>query len=466
MRAYFVDEGKELGVRELANRDRTIIKAKLTELSSAFFELDVVFKKMLKGSIPIEEAKDLLTKEVKSSTCRNCKEKLKCQQMPASPQEEISKLMNLAFEKGKVTLLDASVRITNNCTKISQILNSINSLIKQYKEYSSVMQNLDSSRLLLAEQLHGVAQIMQNLSLGFNSQISFSTEQEKKILDALERAEIPCLEVATYGSSEITSVALLVRESKLSGKIETILFECLNAKMQLIQSKPSEIPGWQSLIFEPKTRFSVICGFSNFSNKENDISGDCFTLLPLNQAKYLLAISDGMGHGEKAHKNSELTISVIENFYKAGFENEIVLSSVNRLMSINQMEDFATLDMCVVDLECGFVDFIKLGASPTYIRHKNGITVVEGESLPLGVVEELKATVKKSAVEEGDIIFLCSDGVAEAFGGEENLESFITHMQISSPQEMADFIHKIAIQKCGGALKDDITTLVARIIRI
>ena len=186
----------------------------------------------------------------------------------------------------------------------------------------------------------------------------------------------------------------------------------------------------------------------------------------LNEVKYLLAISDGMGHGEKAHKNSELTISVVENFYRAGFENEIVLSSVNKLMSINQMEDFATLDMCVIDLECGFIDFIKLGANPSYIRHKNSVTIVEGASLPLGVVDEIKTTVKKSAIDEGDIIILCSDGVADTFGGEEYLKDFITHMQISSPQEMADFIHKVAIQRSGGEIKDDITTIVARIVKI
>jgi stage II sporulation protein E len=329
------------------------------------------------------------------------------------------------------------------------------------------MQNLDSSRLLLAEQLNGVARIMQNLSIGFDEKISSNRELEEEIISKLERAEIPCLEVVAYGEKgEISAVALLVRDNKVCQIIEDVLLECVGVKMQLVEEKFSDISGWKSLIFEPQSKFNVISGYSSLSKNENQVCGDCFTILQINQSKILLAISDGMGHGEKAHKNSELTINVVENFYKAGFENEIVLSSVNRLMSINQMEDFATLDMCVIDLEFGFVDFIKLGANPSYVKHKHSLTSIEGSSLPLGVVEEIKTKVQKSAIEEGDIIILCSDGVADAFNGEENLKDLINNLQLTAPKELANEISKEAVKVSKGDLKDDMTIIVARIVRL
>ena len=62
-----------------------------------------------------------------------------------------------------------------------------------------------------------------------------------------------------------------------------------------------------------------------------------------------LPICDGMGSGDNAYNISKLSISLIENFYKAGFDNEIILSSVNKLLSLSEQENFSTIDLAVLD---------------------------------------------------------------------------------------------------------------------
>ena len=86
-------------------------------------------------------------------------------------------------------------------------------------------------------------------------------------------------------------------------------------------------------------------------------------------------------------------------------------------------------------------------------------------ALPLGVVEELKANVQKSAVEDGDLIILCSDGVSECFGGLDSLYMYINHLEEYSPQEVATSIGERAKLMCKGDVRDDVTILVVRVVK-
>jgi hypothetical protein len=70
-----------------------------------------------------------------------------------------------------------------------------------------------------------------------------------------------------------------------------------------------------------------------------------------------------MGAGVNAHKMSAMTLGLIENFYKAGFDNEIILESVNKLLAVNNQENYSTLDVCLLDLNNQIADFDFLAKS-------------------------------------------------------------------------------------------------------
>lgn len=466
LRMYFVEEHKEYGVRDIANANRSLIKNRLIELSNVFFEMDIVFKKMLKGVVPIEQAKQILVSECQETICRSCKDKLGCVKQNLGIQKHIEMLMSLAFEKGKITLLDLPSEMANNCKKSSQIINCINKLLTQYRQYAGMIKNLDNSRLLIADQLHGVADIMKNLSSKFDEKMSLDDEQENKIILALTEQNINCSEALVYQTEDkIKSVTLLINTKDIDEKaIEKIIKNCMNLSMNISQVKPSDTSGWSLVSLEPTNKYKIMYAYSTDCKNGNHVNGDCFSALNVGENKFLLAISDGMGHGEKARKNSEMTISVVENFYKAGFDNEVVLSSVNKLLNLNQLDDFATLDMCVIDLKNCFVDLIKLGASPTFLKHELSCEVIEGSGLPLGVLEEVKTVVKRTALEINDIIILASDGVSDCFGSVQNMYEFVNHIKANSPQEIADIIRAKVQVLSGGDLQDDVTILVARIL--
>ena len=166
-------------------------------------------------------------------------------------------------------------------------------------------------------------------------------------------------------------------------------------------------------------KYDVVFGTSAHTKSTSKRSGDCYSLIRMEDGKILMALCDGMGSGEKAERTSQTAISLVENFYKAGFNSDIILSSVNKFLSIGSGDIFSCLDMAVIDLKTGGCDFVKLGATNGYIKHNETIDVIECSSLPLGIISSASPTIKTKLLCGGDMIVLCTDGITDSFKSDE-----------------------------------------------
>ncbi len=103
----------------------------------------------------------------------------------------------------------------------------------------------------------------------------------------------------------------------------------------------------------------------------------------LDDGKYLIAISDGMGSGKEAKKASSSAVKMLNRMLSSGFDKDTSLELINSSMYINSKEDsYATLDIAILDLYSGNMEFMKNGACPTFIKNKKDVTVVKSISLP------------------------------------------------------------------------------------
>ena len=121
--------------------------------------------------------------------------------------------------------------------------------------------------------------------------------------------------------------------------------------------------------------------------------------------------------------------------------------------------------MSVIDLKKGTADFIKYGSPYGFILSKEGIKIVEGNSLPLGILNELKPSVSSTAVKSGDVVLLVTDGISDAFKDSTAMIDFLRTLPAKNPQTLTDGLLKKAIELSGGKKKDDMTALAARIFR-
>jgi len=194
----------------------------------------------------------------------------------------------------------------------------------------------------------------------------------------------------------------------------------------------------------------------------NTECGDCHSIMRLNNNKFLLALCDGMGAGSSAHKMSAMTLGLIENFYKVGFDNDIILESVNKLLAVNNQENYSTLDVCLLDLEKEIADFIKVGAPFGLIKRNNDLEIVEGGALPIGALDNITPAVYKTTISTKDIVIMSTDGIVDAFGGQEEMAEFVTKLASTNPQTLAETILAEAVRLNNMSAKDDMTVLVAR----
>lgn len=457
-----------LTLQSVVNRNRETLNRRLTELAEVFSEMNRAFKNMISGGLGVDEAKKLLFLEIKEKICANCPEKNKCfRALNAETYTAMNQLMSVAFDRGRVTLLDLPPLFTSKCVKVNQLVAFINDLISQYRSYAGLLNDVDASKLLVAEELSGVSGLMKELSLEVGAKVNFDEGRERRIIDELSFYNIICCDALVYqDKSDVLSVTLAVRkEDSLKVKIPEVVGKICNHKMFVCEQTSSPRAGYDILNLKTAPKFQVVFGASAITKTGSTKSGDCFSIIKIKNDKYLFALCDGMGSGTKAEKASSTAINLVENFYKAGFENEIVLSCINKLLSIGREEIFSALDLSVIDARNGTIDFVKLGAPNSFIKHQDTTDIIETGALPLGILQTVEPKFTNMVIQNQDIVVLCTDGITDAFKTPDALCDYINNLKSINPQEIAETITKQAFELDGQLAQDDMTVLVARILK-
>lgn len=448
------------------NRNRELLYRRLTELSDVFAEMNKVFRGMISGGLVSQSSKQLVYNELKIKTCSDCPNKNKCYRINETDTIlNLQKMIDIGFEKGKVNLLDVPTLFAGKCDRLNLLVTTINDLIGQYKNYAGLMNNIDASKVLLAEQLYGVSNIMKDLSLEVNSGVNFEKGKEKKIIDELTYNNIICSDALVFEDrNQIMSVTLAVRkEDRLKASVAKVVSRVCGYKMEVCDEVSSSRAGWQILTLKSAPKFDCIFGVATKTKTGSLVSGDAYSIIKINDGKYLFALCDGMGSGVKAEQTSSTAIGLLENFYKAGFDKEIIINSVNKLLSLGKDEIFSALDLCVLDVREGTGDFIKMGAPESFIKHKETTSAIQIGALPLGIIQNAETKNEQVYLTSGDKIIMMTDGITDGFKNTEILQDFINNIATNNPQEMAEAILNKVITQNKNIAKDDMTIIVAKV---
>lgn len=460
---------ENIAVRNIVNRSRENLFNRMVEISNVFVEMDAVYRQMVVGVMPKSDAKQMVKAELLEKCCKDCPNKTKCFRVNGKLNADVfNDVVNLGFEKGRLTLIDVPQYLTSQCLKVNEIINCLNAVLKSYKHYAVMVNNLDAAKILIADQLKGVSGLIKALAEEVNLNIVYDLNKETRIKEELSYKNICCLNSLVYEqNSSVKIVSVIIADPEVNhAKIEKVVSKVVGGKMQITAVKDTAIPNTKEVLLQTKPNYDIVFGSAAQTKTGKVLSGDTHSLIKIDDGKYMVALCDGMGSGEVAHKVSDLTITLIENFYRAGFENEIILNSVNKLLTLNNSETFSAVDICVLDLRKNLIDFIKLGSPVGFIKHKTEVEIIETGGLPIGVLDEMKPNITKKFFTDFDIIVLVSDGVIDAFGGGEELKTFINNLTTINPQVLADEVLDRAVELVGGNCCDDFTVLAIRVFPV
>ena len=224
-----------------------------------------------------------------------------------------------------------------------------------------------------------------------------------------------------------------------------------------------------SFTYMSQDKLNLEIAIANTTKDGSIISGDTSLQTRLEDGKYLLAISDGMGSGKDAKKASKTAVTLLEKLLSSGFEKDSSLRLINSTLNTigQEKEMYATLDMAVLDLYAGNLEFIKNGACPTYVKNKRNVQILKSLSLPSGILNDIDLVVYDKDLQEDDIIVMCSDGIfdsSEEYTNKELwLKFLLEELETDDTQKIADIILQEAIDNNFGIPKDDMTVIVVKV---
>lgn len=456
----------EITSRNAINTTRKSIKKRMVELSSIFLDMKQIHLNMIKKELTKEELIAMLTKEVLSNCCKDCIDKTRCSRaLGTSNMSSIEAMVEIAATKGKLTLLDIPSAVTNRCAKVNNLISLINRICEEYRQYRTMMADVNNVKILMADQMGAVSRLLLDVGDEIDTNVRFDVARENKIISRLLSQNIQCKEVLLYTekNEDVSACVVVDKANSANQNIEKVVSETLKMPMIITKITPLEDSEFNSVMLKKKSKYDCVFGLASCNKAGNIDCGDSHSIIRLGGNRFLLALCDGMGAGSSAHKTSAMTLGLIENFYKAGFDNDAILESVNKLLSINNQENYATLDVCLLDLDKEVANFVKLGAPVGFIKRANETEMIEGCSLPIGALDSVMPTTFKTTISTKDIIIMMTDGIVDAFNSYEELNEFVSGLMSNNPQAIADCILNEALSRYSMSAKDDMTVLVSRI---
>lgn len=465
IREIFVGASDTLAARHIVNRSREQLWRRLKELSRIFADMDNIFRTTVRGNAPLEKTVDIMSNEIPLKLCADCAANSRCFEHVDDIILSFKDVLKPALQKGRVNIIDIPTYLTSRCEKVNTMLNLINNMIDTYKKHNLVVENLDASRVLVAEHLGGISKMMQSVAEETRAGISFDFQNERSVLEELTYNDIICQEIVLSDEPNgVTSAELVLRADTYEPiRLKKIISKVLKKNMAVINEENAHILGWNMVTLKTATPFDVVFGSASAPKAGNTLNGDTFSFLKINDDKFLMALCDGMGAGVSAERLSSSALSLVENFYRAGFDNMTILSSVNKFLTIANEETFSALDICIVNLRDCTADLIKLGAPYGILKHGLESELIEGGTLPLGILEELRPTVSRKILRPNDIIIMGTDGITDVYEGPEEYRSFVNGIATVNPQILADEILNYCVKSDKSAPHDDMSVICARI---
>lgn len=401
--------------------------------------------------------------------CRNCRKSAVCWGKDFNATyKAMFKLLEIMEQKGIVTEKDVEERFKINCLNLPKLLNEMNRQFDIYQLRRVWKSKLNESRELVGEQLTGVSKIIDNIAVEIDEDVKFDMVSAEDIRAKLEKKGIKLNNMnVLQDRNGRYKVELTLKKCFLGHKGESIIKNVMKSTLNrdvIMYETILEDRKMAKLDFYEKERYIIEMDHASIGASETN--GDNYRFSKLKSGKYVIMISDGMGTGHRASKESEAIIELLDSFIEAGFDSTVAVRLINSVMIMkSEGETFVTIDMCIIDLYTGEAEFIKMSAEPSFIMQKDGICMVKSSSLPMGIIAGAEADVISHNVQSGDTIVMMTDGVESKKNGGRWIREFIENNTDDKESGLAKRILEQAIEENGGAVKDDMTVLCAHIRR-
>ena len=261
-----------------------------------------------------------------------------------------------------------------------------------------------------------------------------------------------------------SQVALQIENARLYE--EEVAKQKLEEEMALarrIQARllPRELPSLDGIEIEAV----------NISSKQ--VSGDYYDLIERPDGKLGLVVADVSGKGMPASLLASNIQAVVHALCVAENSPGEMLERINlQIHATTDPQHFATLFLAIFDPDTRQLRYSSGGHNAPVLMRENGdVELLDAGGLPLGAFDFGTYAEGVVTLDEGDLVFLYTDGVTETKGrdgdedfGEERLNTLLRARRNATVAEIFDEIHR-QLERFSGRMEadDDLTMLALKV---
>lgn len=298
-----------------------------------------------------------------------------------------------------------------------QTFGSANQLLRrQINNFSSIFDSLSAyyqkNNTIEAEMLANMAQALKYCA----DEVKRISEREpvkERILHALEgyRYEVSyfMMEEIKEGILHLELDIKNIKKAEVKNTLLPLLEILLHTNLEICNLQHIRFThGFYHIVLETCVPFVIDCYGTSLKNPFEE-SGDAYSVFRFRQSVVCM-ISDGMGIGRKAGDASRLITNIFQRMIVCGMAQIEAIKCINKLI---QSESYATLDVLSFDQGQGKAYILKSAACPTYLIRENELHMINGTSLPIGIISQIEPDCYQMDIKENDEFLMVSDGVTE-----------------------------------------------------
>ncbi len=437
---------------------------RLSAMSSAFKELYDTVDRQLAADVNDEDISKVFDR-ASDSVCGKCKNKAQCWTRDyvdtLSVFNDLSPVIN---SRGRIERRDLPGFFAEKCLRPDELVSAVNGELRGRMYRRQFQNRLTENRSAAYSQYADLSEILKEVSEELQNAFGPDGLSQRRLSRYLAGMDIDA-DISAFRDRGgrlhviIESVALskLTRSPNYLDELSSVV------GLRLCCPKGEESGEGRLMLLEAEP-LSVSVGIATMKKKGESVSGDRGTYFKTDRGQLCVILSDGMGSGEDAAKESIAAVGILERFLRSGVEPAVAMRMLNSMMLLKNGEEwgFATVDLMCIDLFSGETAFYKYGAAPSYVKSGRTVRRVRSESLAAGLTSGTDSApdIVKMRLKPGSLALIASDGVL-AGTDDEWVRQSLAGSQEKEPKALARETLETALRQYG--CTDDMTVLAVKI---
>lgn len=456
---------------ERVRRVRELLSEKIHEVSQVFDELSATFADA--GDNPLTSAQQLVNHVVGSAAntvCVGCARRKRCWDREGYQTYQAIIHTVTKLEASEHSYAQPTQDLKDRCIKLDSMMGVLRQNLEVTRRDAMWIAKLKEQRSLVSAQLAGVANVIRSVASEIDRDNESTFSGEEQVLAALEQLGmyVDHVHIVSLDPGKVEVEITQPGEGAYDNSVRVIapLLSGIVGETITVSKVVSDDPGPCTSVFHSARQFTVKTAVATLTRDGRPVSGDTYTSVDLGNGQFAVAVSDGMGNGERARRESRAAIELLKRLLKAGFDEQLAVQTVNSTLLIRSKDEmFTTLDMALIDLFSAKAEFLKIGSAPSFIKRGDNVLSISGANVPIGILQDIEVQAIEDQLYDGDILIMMSDGIYDApqhaYDKDEWVKRQIERLVTTDPQEIADTLIESAGRMTQGQINDDMTVLVA-----